>query len=399
MSAYIGKDNGNNNIIHMTTDEQSLSTLKGDPTSTSILHSKYKPLNVVSDSTYNLGTLSVGYQYPTGYLVENEVWLSSADAALITAKHMWLPYFIQNSVVSTSKPINQYAIFSGIHPRSASYNAPQTLSLIISVGSYGVSKSAGQYYVPPENYTIGILIFNHKYTDSLSTTGGPVLLKNDSISVGSTFDLSADKFFCYNKDKDSVDGDKVILSSVSGEPSYNYKNFSGSQTSDYQVTLDDNIIKRNVNGVLRDFIGGSGGRMILPYEKRSWTKSQLEPFMNLTYSDTSSVMSNSDCTGFSYVIFVWKVNQTYNGSSGSVTFVNQRNGIFFPVSSSVSSQFHHFHHGGGGATGSYETSVSIKCSSNLSQINITMVRTPYSQTSSTSDTLNGIEGLDAYFIK
>ena len=46
MSVYIGKDTTNTNIIHMTTDEQSSSTLEGDPTATTILHSKYKPFNV-----------------------------------------------------------------------------------------------------------------------------------------------------------------------------------------------------------------------------------------------------------------------------------------------------------------------------------------------------------------
>ena len=397
MSVYIGKDTTNTNIIHMTTDEQSLSTLAGDPTATTILHSKYKPFNVISDSTYVVGNLTVTYQYPTGYFTDTNVWLNSSDAALVNAGHMWIPYFIQNGVISTSEPINQYAVFGGLFHRSQVYGDPITASIGINVSSYGTSKAAGTYYVPPESYTIGLLIFEHKYEDSLTAAGGPVLLKNDSISVGTSFDLSADKFFCYNKDKLSVDGDKVIISSVANEPSYNYKNFSGSQTSNYQVTLSNNLIERNINGVLRDFIGGSGGRMILPYEKRSWTKSQLATFINLPYNQTTSTMSNSNCSGFSYVLFVWKTDRNVTGYSSN--FVHQSNGIFYPISNSSSSHFHYRRVSGGGAQGSVDTTVNIQGSSSLNQINITMTRTPWSQPTQTIDLLYGIDGLDAYFIK
>tara|TARA_R110001632_G_scaffold105880_1_gene215490 strand:- start:112 stop:1293 length:1182 start_codon:yes stop_codon:yes gene_type:complete len=393
MSVYIGKDTTNTNIIHMTTDEQSLSTLAGDPTATTILHSKYKPFNVISDSTYSIGTLSVGYS--SGYLVENHISVSSADAALIEAGHMWLPYFIQDGVTSTSQPINQYAVFGGVYHRSATFGSPIVASVSINIASYGVHKSAGVHYVPPESYTIGLLIFNHKYEDSLTVAGGPVLLKNDSISVGSAFDLSTDKFFCYNQNKLSVSGDKVIISSVTGEPSYNYKNFSGTQTSNYEVTLNNNLIKRNINGTLTDFIGGSGGRMILPYEKRSWTRAQLEAFMNLTYTTTTSTMSNSNCAGYSYVIFVWKADRTLYGTN----WVYQSNGIFYPISSSSPSHFRYQRNNNGNLLGIVETNITMVCSANLSQINLTLTRTPYSQTSSNIDVLRDVTGLDAYFIK
>jgi hypothetical protein len=328
-------------------------------------------------------------------LVENHISVSSADAALIEAGHMWLPYFIQNGVTSTSQPINQYAVFGGVYHRSATFGSPIVASVSINIASYGVHKSAGVHYVPPESYTIGLLIFNHKYEDSLTVAGGPVLLKNDSISVGSAFDLSTDKFFCYNQNKLSVSGDKVIISSVTGEPSYNYKNFSGTQTSNYEVTLNNNLIKRNINGTLTDFIGGSGGRMILPYEKRSWTRAQLEAFMNLTYTTTTSTMSNSNCAGYSYVIFVWKADRTLYGTN----WVYQSNGIFYPISSSSPSHFRFQRNNNGGMLGIVETNITIVCSANLSQINLTLTRTPYSQTSSNIDVLRDVTGLDAYFIK
>ena len=197
-----------------------------------------------------------------------------------------------------------------------------------------------------------------------------------------------------------MDGDKVIISSVTGEPSYNYKNFSGTQTSNYQVTLDNNIIKRNVNSVLRDFIGGIGGRMVLPYEKRSWTAAQLAPFINLPYTTTTSVMSNSDCRGFSYIIFIWEYSKTSTWpNAGTISFQYKNNGIFYPVSNSVSGPLHYGIFGGGGSVGKTETKVTMVCSSDLSQINLTMTRTPYSQTQSTITLLNDIVKLDAYFIR
>lgn len=273
MSLFIGKDNSNKNIIHMTSDIRSAEVLKSGPLNTSILHSGSIVLEVVGIYTYTLTDTS-GYKSFSNqssvcnHMLANKIFLINGQHVTHTSNGgVWIG--------DLSTPLTHTAASTGIVP-----NSNGTLQIYYQAGvSSGISATS------PLVLTITLIDYI-KGSTIVNTTGGPIEISSNAVSIG-VWDLDRS---ILSVGSSTNSNDKILTSSLPFECSYVIKNFS-SYTGGFSFDTSTNTITK---GGL-PYIGNSAARMLIP-------QATLQYVVDST-SNVDIVIGNSNyVTTYNYAI-------------------------------------------------------------------------------------------------
>jgi hypothetical protein len=313
MSLYIGNDTVSDTILHVTSDAQDLSVMKGDPISTTLFHSKSELLSAKVYEATNIQYSDFWYcEFPSAFITEI---LSHPDSLAFQILVNDAPIPINNWGSSTY--IYMPMIWSPAYS-IATVDAQITPGYNIGVIGNGVYSSITSAKIIVYNFTVhGEIIGN--------THSGEVFIDSNTFTVGGT-DLSSILYLSNKINNDdttffSADGTELqLINSATG--------FSG-----YTLSANRDEFGNS------DFVIYNGTKKILDTSSTLFVCQKGTPFVK-HYTDSEMWFSIGsqriyDIYTIPSNIQMLIVNVNFDGSHNSYSFILNKADITVPWMSFV----------------------------------------------------------------